>query len=423
MSQKQIDKELQRQAVLFDEQCSNSVCVEKNITLSEFLDKWFADYAEANLSEKTVTGYRYIIRRVYAALGHKKLTKIKPTHIMEFYKNLRETGMRADMKYMARPFLEEYIKANKIKKAVLAQTAGISERTMSSVCHGNSVQPATADKLAGALDVPVNRIFRVVGADNPLSDKTIMEYHRLLHVIFKTAMRWQYMTYNPCDMVTPPKLKRKEAVYLDETQAAAVFPCLENEPIKPATMIKLFILTGLRRGELCGLQWKDIDFERKLLTVSRSAQYLPGRGIYDKDTKTEASKRTIKIPDAAIDILLTYREWQDEQRVLTGDQWKNTGRIFCDDFGGMIHPQFIIKWFSKFVKRHNLPPVHIHSLRHTNATLLIAGGVPLRTVSSRLGHTMLSTTGDIYAHAIQAADELAANTLQDIFHPIQEQKA
>lgn len=99
--------------------------------------------------------------------------------------------------------------------------------------------------------------------------------------------------------------------------------------------------------------------------------------------------------------------------------WTVSERVFCDDFGNPISPEYITQWFRKFVRRYDLPPVHIHSLRHTNATLLIAGGVPLRTVSSRLGHTMLSTTGDIYAHAIQASDAAAADLLDDMLHPVQ----
>ena len=96
---------------------------------------------------------------------------------------------------------------------------------------------------------------------------------------------------------------------------------------------------------------------------------------------------------------------------------ETSDRVFCDDYGKAISPDYISQWCYKFVRRNNLPLVHIHSLRHTNATLLIAGHVPLRTVSSRLGHAQLSTTGNIYTQAIKSADEAAADTLQDILNP------
>ena len=241
-------------------------------------------------------------------------------------------------------------------------------------------------------------------------------------MILKTAQRWQYIALNPCDLVTPPKSKKQEAAYLDEVQTAQLLQALEGEPIKPATMVKLLIFSGLRRGELCGLFWEDVDFQKKLVTVKRTSQYLPGKGIFDKETKTDASKRTIKLPDMAFEVLAEYRKWQNEQRFKLGHRWENTGRIFCDDYGKAISPDFISQWFSKFVRRKGLPDIHIHSLRHTNATLLIASGVPLRTVSSRLGHTMTSTTANIYSHAIQSADEAAADTLQDILNPVKKKK-
>jgi len=113
-----------------------------------------------------------------------------------------------------------------------------------------------------------------------------------------------------------------------------------------------------------------------------------------------------------------YKRWQQTQRLALGGRWENSDRIFCDDFGKPIRPDYITIWFRKFIDRTGQPKIHIHSLRHTNATLQIAGGVPLRTVSSRLGHAQLSTTGNIYSHAIQSADEAAADVLQDILNPV-----
>ena len=175
----------------------------------------------------------------------------------------------------------------------------------------------------------------------------------------------------------------------------------------------------MRRGELCGLFWDDIDFEKRLVTIRRSSQYLPGKGIFDKETKTEASKRTIKLPKAAFAVLEEYKQWQESFRLKMGDQWTVSQRVFCDDYGKPISPEYITHWFHSFLQRHQLPKIHIHSLRHTNATLLIASGIPLRTISSRLGHAQMSTTGNIYTHAIQAVDEAAADVLEDILNPAQ----
>lgn len=193
---------------------------------------------------------------------------------------------------------------------------------------------------------------------------------------------------------------------------------LDKEPIQYRTIILLLINTGLRRGELCGLEWKDIDFKNAVLYVRRNTLYLPDRGIYDDTPKTASSQRAIKLPANCIPMLKEYRAWQAAERLKLGDQWQEHDRLFTRWNGEPIHPDTLTNWFSDFVKRNDLPPVTIHSMRHTNATLLIAAGTNLRTVSARLGHAQTSTTANVYSHAIQSADAAAAETLDDILKPV-----
>ena len=109
-----------------------------------------------------------------------------------------------------------------------------------------------------------------------------------------------------------------------------------------------------------------------------------------------------------------FMSWYPARVEAISSPLETSDRIFTAWDGGMLNPEALSKWFHKFILRKGLPDVSIHGLRHTNATLLIAGGVPLKTVSSRLGHSSISTTGNIYAHAIRSADEAAADTLEDI---------
>jgi integrase len=187
--------------------------------------------------------------------------------------------------------------------------------------------------------------------------------------------------------------------------------------IQYKTMVLLLLYSGVRRGELCGLEWNDIDLEDHLISICRTSQYLPGKGIYEKGTKTASSVRTIKLPSVAIELLREYRKWQTIQRLAVGDQWEDNGRVYTSWNGKPAHPDTLTAWFEDFIKKTDLPQIHIHSLRHTNATLMIAGGEDLRTVSQRLGHSQTSTTTNIYAHAIQSADAKAADTLENILDP------
>jgi integrase len=131
----------------------------------------------------------------------------------------------------------------------------------------------------------------------------------------------------------------------------------------------------------------------------------------------------MKLPASAIDMLKSYRAWQAECRLQLGDRWQLSDRLFTNWCGEPIRPDTVSAWFHSFIKKTDLPQVSIHSLRHTNATLQIMAGVPLRTVSDRLGHAKTSTTSDIYSHAIQSSDEAAAEALEDVLNPVKRLKA
>lgn len=161
----------------------------------------------------------------------------------------------------------------------------------------------------------------------------------------------------------------------------------------------------MRRGEICGLEWKDINLENNMLSIVRSSQYLHGIGIYTKEPKTESSKRAIKLSNSAITMLKDFKMWQLGQRKLMGDNWIDTDRIFTKANGQPIHPDTVSGWFRDFVKRNNLPSICVHSIRHTNITLLISAGIPIPTVSKRAGHANPGITTMLYSHAIKSFDE------------------
>ena len=230
-----------------------------------------------------------------------------------------------------------------------------------------------------------------------------------------TAVQWQVILSNPCDRVKPPKLERHEAKYLDDEQAAELLEALEAEPILYKTLFSVIVLTGMRRGEACGLNWQDIDLEQGIIDINKSSLYTPDKGRFDDDTKNEASRRVIKIPELAVDLLRQYRAYQATEKIKLGDKWQGGDKVFTSANGKPIHPDTVSGRFKKFIGKTDLPQITVHSLRHTNATLMIANGTDIKTVSKRLGHANVTTTGNIYTHAIKSADELAAVKLTDIF--------
>ena len=150
------------------------------------------------------------------------------------------------------------------------------------------------------------------------------------------------------------------------------------------------------------------------MDIVRSSAYVNRKGMITKDTKNSSSTRTIDLSDSSIILLKNYQKWQSEKRLAMGDQWHNTDRLFTQANGLPMNADTIGQWFKKFISKTDLPKVTLHSLRHTNATLMIASGADIRSVSGRLGHSNTSTTLNIYSHFIQSRNREIADKLQQM---------
>ena len=355
MTEHQKQKELERQMFLFEQKVKNGICPDGSITFKQLSERWMEEYGKMRLSPTTYNRYAEYLKRINQAIGHIKLKDLKPLHLNSFYANLSEPGMNLHCK------------------------------------KGKDGKPI---------------------GDRCLSPKTIQDHHRLISSILNTAVRWELTDRNVASGATPPKPSGEDIECLDEAQVKRLIQLLADEPIQYRTMITLLIYTGLRRGELNGLEWKDIDFEARTLTVARSSLYIGNGQAITKEPKTRSGKRKLTLSNTACMLLREYKAWQDKRKAELGDQWQEHDRLFTQWNGVPIHPQTISDWFRKFLNRHKeLPRVRLHSLRHSNATLLISEGVDIRTVSNRLGHAQTSTTLNIYSHALQSRDAAAADCL------------
>jgi integrase len=252
----------------------------------------------------------------------------------------------------------------------------------------------------------------------PLAAGTIHTFHRVLSAVLFRAVKWGYIQSNPAARADLPSIANRRAAYLDEPDARRLLELLRDEPIKWRAIVTFDLLSGLRRGELAGLRWQDVNSEEQTIIIRQTSNYLPGKGVYVDTPKTSTSNRPLKLSRSAFLLLMEYKRWQDDQRDALGDAWKDKdGRIFTTDDGAPMFPDSITQWFSKFVKRTGLPKVTVHSLRHTYASIMISDGVPLVVVSHQLGHAQTSTTANIYAHVIASAEAKAAQTF-DKFNDI-----
>ena len=435
LSEKQIEKELQRQAVLFEEKVKNGACFDSNTRFAEYAEMWLDNNKPPLLAPKTYSRYRALLNNINIAIGDIKLVKLQAHHLQQFYNNLREDGIKKVGAYAIGVQLTQYLKEKKITHNKLSSLSGVSVTTIRAACReDNHVSLESAEKIAKALNISINKLFKVKSETTGYSSKTILHHHRLISSILSQATRDRLVPFNVADKnyIKAPKLEPKEAVFLDDEQVERVLEALESEPIKWKTAMYLLIFSGMRRGELMGLEWKDIDFENKVIHVKRTSQYVEKIGIITKSPKNETSYRTIKLPDFMFEYLQNYYNywktlkkqledaWQDRIEIILADGTKKkvqNDRLFIKEDTTPMNPDSITDWTKKFIKRNNLPFFTPHSLRHTHATILIAEGASIPAVSRRLGHSSVATTSRIYVHAIQAADEIASDIIEGKFNP------
>ena len=418
MSDKQIQKAVNEQAVLFEKKVLSGEILDDKISFSDFGRKWLTEYGDKQLAPKTLSRYWSLFRRIEPVIGHIRLDRLQPHHLLAFYDQLGENVESVNASFLATEKLVYVFRKRDITKKAISQGSGISINTIYNIFKGRPVTEESAQKVSLFFSLPFSAAFTCAKETRPLSNKTIRHHHRLISVMLNTAVQWQLIMNNPAQRVKAPKVQNKEAKYLDEKQSAKLISLLEKAPVQNRMMIMLLLYSGLRRGELLGLEWKDLDFGKNLISIKRTSQYLPGNGIFTKETKTESSVRTIKLPEQVFLLLKEYKRWQAEKQIHMGDRWTQSDRLFTTDEGKPVHPDSISGWFRKFIAKTDLPQISIHSLRHTNITLLLSAGVPLRTVSYRAGHAQTTTTANIYAHAIQSADEMAAQALDNLLLPL-----
>jgi integrase len=241
-----------------------------------------------------------------------------------------------------------------------------------------------------------------------LSAQTVLHFHRLLHRALGQAVRWQLLARNPAEAVEPPRPQRTEMRVLDDAQIALLLKSLEGSRLHAPGLLALS--TGLRRGELLGLRWRDIDLERGCLTVNCSVEQTK-QSLRFKIPKTERSRRMVALPSFAVDMLRAHKREQTEARLKLGPAYQNDDLIFPREDGSPWPPDSFSTAFAAFIRGSDLPHVRFHDLRHSHATQLLKHGVHPKIVSERLGHSKVGITLDTYSHVLPGMQEDAARKI------------
>ena len=245
------------------------------------------------------------------------------------------------------------------------------------------------------------------------SPTTIVQLHRIIHKALAEGVRWGILTRNVADATTPPRLQKQELRVWDMRTTVEFLQAIRGT--RYGNLYSLAALTGMRRSELCGLKWEDVDLVNKRLRVLRSLQRIPGTGIQQGPTKTQGSRRSIRLSDAAVTVLHGIRGRQLTQEIEAGDDWQDTGLVFTGDIGQPLSPDVVSRQFSRLVKKAGLPHLTLHGLRHGLASLLLSANINPKVVSELLGHSNIGITMDTYSHVLPDIQDTAARAVDDAF--------
>lgn len=353
MTAKQAEKEVQRLTVLFEEKCAHGKVVTA-VKFQKICEQWFSEYVELNHRSTTLQREHLLASRIYPALGHLRIDKITARDIQKFINSLAKPG------------------ANK-------------------------------------------------RSSKPLSQKTMRHHLSFISSIFEYAIRLDMISSNPCSKVIIPKIdangkayKKPEKHIYTKEQAREFMHILREAPMKYKVFFTLAIYTGCRRGELLGIEWKNIDFENCTAMIDHTSNYTAEKGIYSDATKTEKSTRLVDLPTTVIELLKAYKHDQNSYKANLGDKWQEHDRLFTKWDGQPMHPNTPYSWLMKECRRQNFPFYGVHTLRHFFASVEIEAGVDPTTVAAMLGHSTPQTTLTTYSHYFAESKRRASNIVADV---------
>lgn len=260
----------------------------------------------------------------------------------------------------------------------------------------NHLNPALGDKpLLKLTPWDIQQYYIQVQRDAGLSSNTMRRHHDLLSSSFRAAVRQDMLAYSPMDRVEPPRSKLYEADFYNPEELKRLYSLLEGHWLE--LPVKLAGSLGLRREELCGLKWENVNFQRRVIYI-REARTAFGATVVQKETKNRSSVRTLYMPE---DIARLLAAELDRQRQFP----QPSGHVVLDHKGQPYSPNALSLAFTRFVRKNNLPRVTLHGLRHSFATIASFQGVSLFDIGKALGHSTPATTGRIYTHLIDRTHE------------------
>jgi len=245
-----------------------------------------------------------------------------------------------------------------------------------------------------------------------LSRRYVAYIRAVLRIALTQAERWGLVAYNVVNRVDAPRVEKHRVQPLETIEARRFLSAVKGERLEALYSVALSI--GLRRGEILGLRWQDLDLDAAQLSVVQAAQRIRGEGIQFSPPKTDRALRSVNLPSPLVASLRAHRKVQLEERLKEGGRWQDFGLVFTSSIGTPIEPRNLDRHFKRMLKKAGLADMRFHDLRHTAASLMLAANVPARTIMEILGHSRISVTLDTYSHVMPPAMLEAADKISEV---------
>jgi integrase len=296
--------------------------------------------------------------------------------------------------------------------------AGLTENSWAAYCQSvrDHIVPFVGDvRLADLRPDQVQRMYseRLAGG---VGAYAVRRSHLVLHRALGQAVRWRLVVRNVASLVEKPALPRSVARALSTAEVHGLLLAARGERLEGLYYVA--IVTGMRVGELLGLRWSDVDWERQGVSVSRQVTQVSGEGLVFGPVKSAAGNRLVALGGDGLDALRDQRARVDSWRGFAGERWVEHDLIFPNFLGKPLDGRQVRVEFRAVCERAGLAPVRFHDLRHTSASLMLRARVPARVVSERLGHSDVGITLNVYSHVVEEMQSEAAAAIESAVRPI-----
>lgn len=395
-------------AATWEDKIRGYVALDENRTLSELAAWYYETVAPSTLKQNVLVNYRKgIYDHIIPVLGHEKLKNITPPMLDSLFAELQKSGnMEQSFRLKDKSLLAG------VKRQELADKAGVSRSAVYTALQQKTMGRDHAEKIAAAMGMPLNKLFDDMTVKRGLSGASTNKLKLNLSAIFTAAVKKEIMRRNPCKLATPPKVDTAPAAYLNETQCRELLDLLSRQDdFQFEVIVNLLIASGIRAGELSALYWEDINLETGMLFIRHTLVRVDGEYIR-QEPKTDDSTRRIVLPEYIVDLLKRHKAEQAKQRFKAAGTWKNAELVFTNKSGGFYLGGNINQKLKWVIAGTDLPQdLHLHSFRHTHASLLINSDVAARVIADRLGHSTTKTTLDTYSHVFAESEARAMQAI------------